>query len=79
MVVRSSLLLEGLVVGGNNKVRGAAVGREGLRLVALKWPASGEKKIEEYGRRLAVFEKNKMVSSGWRFQKLKPEGGGFFG
>ena len=29
MIVRSSLLLEGLVVGGNSKVRGTAVERSG--------------------------------------------------
>ena len=33
MIVRSSLLLEGLVVGGNSKVRGTTVEREGLRSV----------------------------------------------
>lgn len=38
-----------------------------------------KKKIKKDGRRLVVFEKNKLVSSGWKFKNFQTGGGGSFG
>ena len=37
-------------------------------------PVREKKKIKEDGRRLVVFEKNKLVSSGWKFKKFQTGG-----